>query len=119
MDYVLINSMEKLEKTLRYTKLFNIYKSQLSTSQREMIDMYFFMDLSITEIANERGVSRSAVEDALQKGIIRLDELELEMKILQKSENIQQKLANLREKALNITEVKELEEIEKELDYGI
>ena len=76
--------MEKLEKTIRYTKLFNIYKSQLSSSQQEIINNYFFLDLSITEIANERGISRSAVEDALQKGISKLDELENEMHILEK-----------------------------------
>ena len=111
--------MEKLEKTIRYTKLFNIYKSQLSSSQQEIINNYFFLDLSITEIANERGISRSAVEDALQKGISKLDELENEMHILEKSENIQQKLDELKKRALNITEIEELNDIEKELDYGI
>ena len=119
MDYVWIDKMEKLEKTLRYTKLFNIYKSQLAKSQQEIIDNYFFMDLSISEIASERGISRAAVEDALQKGMLKLDELENEMHVLEKSENIQQKLAKLRQKALNLTEIEELEEIEKELDYGI
>ena len=111
--------MEKLEKTIRYTKLFNIYKSQLATSQQEIIDNYFFMDLSITEIANEKGISRSAVEDALKKGISKLDELESEMHILEKSENIQQKLAKLKEKSLNCTEISEIDDIEKELDYGV
>ena len=111
--------MEKLEKTIRYTKLFNIYKSQLSMSQQDIINNYFFLDLSLSEIASEKGISRSAVEDALQKGMAKLDELEKDMRILEKSEKIQQKLDKLREKALNITEIEEIEDIRKELDNGI
>lgn len=111
--------MEKLEKTIRYTKLFNIYKSQLSASQQDIINNYFFLDLSLSEIASEKGISRSAVEDALQKGTAKLDELESEMHILEKSENIQQKLDKLKEKALNCTEIEEIEDIRKELDNGI
>lgn len=111
--------MEKLERTLRYTKLFNIYKSQLSPSQRDIIDNYFFLDLSISEIAAEKCISRSAVEDALSKGIAKLDQLEEEMRILQKSENLQQKLDKLKQKFLNWGEIEEIEDIEKELDYGV
>ena len=111
--------MEKLEKTIRYTNLFNIYKSQLSSSQLEMINDYFFLDLSISEIAENRNISRAAVDDAINKGIAKLDELEANLKIFEKSQNIHQKLAKLKEKALNTQEIEELEEIEEELDYGI
>ena len=111
--------MEKLEKTIRYTKLFNIYKSQLSSAQQEIINDYYFLDLSISEIAQNRNISRAAVDDALSKGTARLDALENELKILEKNEKLLQKLAILKEKALNMQEVEELEKIEKELDYGI
>ena len=111
--------MEKLEKTIRYTKLFNIYKSQLSSTQQEIINDYYFLDLSISEIAQNRNISRAAVDDALSKGSARLDALENELKILEKNEKTLQKLAILKEKALNMQEVEEIEKIEKELDYGI
>ena len=42
--------MEKIEFTIRYTKLFNIYGNLLPDSQRNILNDYFFMDLSITEI---------------------------------------------------------------------
>ena len=119
MGFVLKNSMEKLEKTIRYTALFAIYKSLLSESQKEVINDYFFLDLSISEIADNRGISRSAVDDALSKATSKLDELEDQLKIYEKHKNIAQKLANLKEKALNESEIKEIEEIERELEYGI
>ena len=111
--------MNKLEKALRYTALYSIYKSQLSTSQQEILNDYFFLDLSISEIAENRNTSRAAVEDALSKGVNKLDDLENNLKILEKNKMIIEKLEKIKAKSLNITEVLEIEEIEKELDYGI
>ena len=119
MDYVLVNRMDKIDKAIRYTKLYNIYKSQLSKTQQEIIEDYFFADLSITEIAENRNISRSAVEDALSKGINKLDELEKDLMLLEKTENIKIRLESLKSRALNMNEVEEIEDIEKELDYGI
>lgn len=111
--------MEKFEKTLKYTKLFSLYKSQLSNTQAEIINDYFFLDLSLSEIAENRNISRAGVEDALSKGCKRLDELEEDMHLLRQKEVIKDKLKSLKEKSLNNSEVKEIEDIEKELDYGI
>ena len=83
--------MEKLEKTIKYVNLYNIYKSQLSNSQREMLGDYFFLDLSISEIAENRNISRSAVEDALSKGINKLDELEKNLQILATNKKVLEK----------------------------
>ena len=119
MDYVLVNSMDKFDKAIRYTKLYMIYKSQLSKAQQEIIEDYYFADLSISEIAQNRNISRSAVEDALSKGCNKLDELESELKVLQKTESTKERLEDLKARSLNMKEVKEIEDIEKELDYGI
>lgn len=111
--------MEKIEKTLRYTKLFSIYKSLLSNTQREIINDYYFLDLSLSEIAENRNISRAAVDDALSKGCSKLDELERELMILEKGQLIKEKLDKVKNKSLNMSEVEEIEKIEKELDYGI
>lgn len=114
-----MSKMEKLEKTLRYSKLFALYKSELSNTQKEIVNDYFMFDLSLSEIAENRKISKSAVEDALVKGMNRLDELESHFHLLEKNERIHQKLAKLKEKSLNCREISEIEEIEKDLDYGI
>lgn len=111
--------MEKLEKTLKYSKLYVLYKSELSLAQREIVNDYFMFDLSLSEIADNRKISKSAVEDALSKGMNRLDELESNFHLMEKNENILKKLSNLKKKALNCNEINEIEDIEKELDYGI
>ncbi|MCQ2802466.1 MAG: transcriptional regulator [Bacilli bacterium] len=111
--------MEKLEKTLKYSKLYSLYKSELSSTQQEIVNDYFLFDLSLSEIAENRQISKSAVEDALTKGMNKLDELESHFHLLERNTKIHQKLSNLKEKALNCREINEIEEIEKDLDYGI
>ena len=111
--------MEKLEKAVRYTKLFALYKSQLSTAQQEIINDYYCLDLSLSEIAENRSISRSAVDDALSKGCKKLDDLENDLHLLYKEENIKEKLSIMKKKALNAGEIKEIEDIEKDLNYGI
>lgn len=111
--------MEKFEKAIRYTKLFTLYKSQLSLTQQEIINDYYCLDLSLSEIAENRNISRSAVDDALSKGSKRLDELENDLHLLYKEESIKEKLTKLKAKSLNSNEVKEIEDIEKDLNYGI
>ena len=111
--------MEKIEKTIRYTSLYNAYHSLLSSSQQEIINDYFFADLSLSEIASNRNISRSAVEDALSKGCAKLDELEEKLQVVSKNTSLKEKLLSLRSRALNYEEVEEIDNMLKELDYGI
>ena len=111
--------MKELQKRIRYSKLFNIYHSLLSNAQQEIMEDYFNLDLSISEIASNRDTSRSAVEDAIKKAMNKLDEYEEKLKVLERNENIKEKIEILKQKALNSQEIEEINEIEKELDYGI
>ena len=112
--------MDKLDKTLYITSLLIIYMSQLSKTQQEIMSDYYLYDLSITEIAENRNISRAAVDDALSKGKNKLEELEKDLKIFQVREDVLKGLASLKSRAINMKEVKEIEEIEQEFDiYGI
>ena len=111
--------MEKFERTLRYINLFEIYKDLLTYTQKDILGDYFLADLSISEIANERNISRSAVEDAISKACKKLDDFEDKLHCLEKKDNIVKITAELKKKALNCAEIDEIETIEKELDYGI
>ncbi len=111
--------MEKIERTIRYVKLFNIYKDFLTHKQIEILGDYFLADLSLSEIAESRDITRSAVEDTLKKSCVKLDECESNLHLLEKREKLLKICAKLKEKTLNSSEIKEVEDIEKELDYGI
>lgn len=111
--------MEKIEQIIRYVKLFNIYKDFLTHKQIEIVGDYFLADLSLSEIAESREISRAAVEDAVKKSCQKLDECEAKLHLLEKSEKLLKLSSKLKEKCLNTSEIKEIEDIEKELDYGI
>lgn len=111
--------MEKIEKTIRYTKLFNLYSGLLSDTQKDILYDYFFLDLSISEISENKSISRAAVEDALSKGTKKLDSFENSVKSLEKSEKIRSKVEELSKLATNEEEKKIINELMEELDNGI
>ena len=111
--------MEKIEKTIRYTKLFNLYSGLLSDAQKDILYDYFFLDLSISEISENKSISRAAVEDALSKGTKKLDSFERSVKSLEKSEKIRSKVEELSKLATNEEEKKIINELMEELDNGI
>ena len=50
------------------TMLLDFYRELLSPRQSEALDLHFNSDLSLSEIAEETGVSRQAVHDAIRAG---------------------------------------------------
>ena len=108
--------MEKINKTIKYNKLFASYKALLSFTQQEILEAYFCFDLSISEIAENRNVSRAAIEDALQKGCQKLEEYEDELHLAENKEEILKITAKLKKNASNNEEIKDLEDIERRLN---
>lgn len=52
---------------MRFGRLFDIYGGLLTEKQQQCLRYYFYDDLSLTEIAEELGVSRQAVHDLLKR----------------------------------------------------
>ena len=50
-----------------FLSLLDLYSPLLTPTQREIADLYFNYDLSLGEIAEQKGVSRQSVSDCLQK----------------------------------------------------
>ncbi len=50
---------------LRFMRLWDLYRNLLTQTQREWTDMYFNLDLTVSEIAEQKGVSRQAVSECL------------------------------------------------------
>ena len=96
MVYVLVNEMNNLTKTIRYNDLFNLYQELLTKTQKDILSDYLAYDLSLGEIAINRQVSRSAVEDALRKGLRKLDDFESHLHLLDKKIEILKNTAQIK-----------------------
>jgi len=56
-----------LEKMNQINALYDLYKVLLTEKQRAYVEMYYHEDLSLSEIADEVGVSRNAVHDNIRR----------------------------------------------------
>lgn len=65
-----------MKDDLRFLRLLDLYSPLLTATQREITDLYFNYDLSLGEIAEQKGVSRQSVSDCLQKSRKQLESYE-------------------------------------------
>ncbi len=57
-----------MAKDLKFSSLLDIYGGVLTDKQREMLDLYYNEDLSLSEIAANDGISRQGVRDSIKRG---------------------------------------------------
>ena len=68
-----------MAKNLEISYLLDFYGEMLTEKQRDMMEQYYNDDLSLSEIAENFGITRQGVRDAIKHGEASL--LELEEKI--------------------------------------
>ena len=61
---------------LKFVSLYDFYSPMLSERQRDVLDLYYNDDLSLSEIASELGITRQGVREAIKAGEARLNEYE-------------------------------------------
>lgn len=71
---------------MRLGRLFDIYGGLLTDKQRQCLGLYFYDDLSLSEIGDELGVSRQAVHDLLKRVEQTLERNEEKLRILERLE---------------------------------
>ncbi len=69
-----------MKDDIRFLRLWDLYSPLLTQTQREITDLYFNFDLSLGEIAEQKGVSRQSVSDCLQKCRKQLETYEEKLK---------------------------------------
>ena len=113
-----------MEKNVKISILCQLYGKLLSEKQLEFIDDYYNNDLSLSEIAENHGITRQAVRDMLKKGEKKLFEYEEKLLFMKRMLNQEKRI----EKALSeLTKIQKdssdkqvvsvLESIKKELNY--
>ncbi|MBR3674736.1 MAG: sigma-70 family RNA polymerase sigma factor [Bacilli bacterium] len=109
-DEIIVRREEVIE-------LFDAYGELLTKTQQDLFKEYYLYDLSLSEIAEDRGISRSAVNDTLKKAIAKLEELESKIKLIKIKKSLQKRIEKL-EKA-NENEKEEALDSLKEYINGI
>ena len=81
-DEIIVRREEVIE-------LFDSYGELLTKTQQDLFKEYYLYDLSLSEIAEDRGISRSAVNDTLKKAIAKLEELDSKVILIKIKKSLQ------------------------------
>ena len=81
--------MEELEKSMRVNRLIDFYGELLTDHQKEILSLYYYMDLSLGEISEQLNISRNGVYDALKKGVKLLEKYEEKLHLVNKNEELE------------------------------
>lgn len=85
-----------MPKDLNLVEYYDTYSSLLTEKQKEAMEMYYFSDLSLSEIAEETGITRQAAHNTIRNSEARLYELEKSMKLLEKRKKADKLIASLK-----------------------
>jgi len=96
-----------MEDLVYYNELFEIYNELLTDNEKETFKDYYFEDLSLSEIADNKNVSRAAIQKTVKNVIDKLVYYEGLLHICDKNK----KLKNM----LEINDIKELKDCIKDL----
>ncbi len=99
-----------MENELFVSVLFDYYSELLTERQRDIFEMYVNKNLSLSEIAENLGISRQGVRDGLVKAEKALIEYEEKLSIHKKN----QKLSGLLEDLKNLVSDTEMSEQKRE-----
>lgn len=105
---------DTLEKLLELSLLYDFYGALLKEQKREIFEDYVLNDLSLGEIAVERGISRQGVHDSIKRCSRELSGYEEKLGLLEKFNHIKEKVEDIHRNASALkqeTQAQELEEI--------
>ena len=77
-----------MDKFLYYNNLFSLYQKLLTPKERLIFSLYYEENLSMGEIADIKGISRSAVGKTIKIVTTKLDNYEENLGIYKKREEI-------------------------------
>ena len=71
-----------------FIALWDTYRGLLTPTQQEITDMYFNLDLTLSEIADEKGITRQGVSECLKICKKQLEEYEEKLGFVKKLSEI-------------------------------
>lgn len=101
------------EKNFIYSILYDYYGNLLKDNQAEIIELYYNLDYSLSEIAEEMNITRQGVHDALKKAEKTLTEYEQKINLYEKYIKYSEAATNIIKLSSEIDDEKYRDTVEK------
>lgn len=92
--------MSKINKINQLSTLFDVYSKLLTDNQREVFVLYYLEDSSLSEIAEQLGVSKASVSDNLKKTEEKLLKYESKLKLSERNEKLNKLINKINDEQL-------------------
>lgn len=73
-----------MAKNLEISVLLDFYSEMLTEKQRNFLDLYYNEDLSLSEIAENEGITRQGVRDSIKRAEVQLFDMESKLHLSQR-----------------------------------
>jgi predicted DNA-binding protein YlxM (UPF0122 family) len=91
-----------MAKNLEISNLLDFYGEMLTEKQRDFLDYYYNEDLSLSEIAENEGITRQGVRDAIKRAEAQMLDMESKLGLFEKWSDLRKGLDEIKECAENI-----------------
>ncbi len=85
-----------LDKYERIGRLYDYYSNLLKDKHKDVLDLYYFQDLSLAEISEIFDMSRQGVHDLLKRAEGNLESYEKKLGLIDRNNSIREKLELLK-----------------------
>lgn len=97
------SNVDKLDEIVQLSILYDFYGELLSDHKKQIFEDYILNDLSLSEIAQEQGLSRQGVHDIVKRCIAQLKEYEDKLSLIKKFNTIKDKVGEIKDILSDIT----------------
>ena len=106
----------KIDDVIQTSLLYDFYGSLLTDRQREVMELYYGENLSLSEIAAEFSISRQGVHDNVKRCNKILSDYEEKLHLVEKFVNIKEKIHRIHGLAKNCESISK-EELVSEVEH--
>lgn len=94
-----------MAKNMEIAFLVDFYGDMLTEKQRDMIELYYDDDLSLSEIAENEGITRQGVRDSIKRAESQLLEMEDRLGLARRFRTVRESIEAIRNAASEIRQI--------------
>ena len=109
----LITNLDQLNEIYQLSILYDFYGELLTDHKKQIFEDYVLNDLSLSEIAKKKSISRQGVHDIVKRCTKEVKDYERKLNLIDRFKIIKSKLSQIEDISVSIKENKDLSQLQK------